>query len=104
MVVQFTQTDSTNIDELGGIPFRGGTTILAGTDGQIRYIISKPLPSPKLDAEIQKIGHFRLQQQIQYLTNIDKSDPKMAYGDENYKKHRSQLRMQFSSLHQGVIS
>lgn len=102
LVVQFTQKDDSELDKMGGIPMRGGTTIVAGTDGRIRYIISKPLPSPSLSEDARKKGEQRIAQQRAYLAATDLNDPKMAYGDTDYLKQRSKLRMRISSLHQGV--
>ena len=45
MVVQFTQQNPNIKEDLGGIPFRGGTTIIAGMDGRVRYVIAKPINS-----------------------------------------------------------
>jgi hypothetical protein len=104
LVVQFTQKDESEMNKMGGIPLRGGTTIVAGTDGRIRYIISKPLPSTALSEAACKKGELRREQQRAYLAATDLADPKMAYGDKKYLKNRSKMRMRISSLHQGVTS
>ena len=104
LVVQFLQKDETQLNELGGVPFRGGTTIVAGTDGHIRYVIAKPLPSTNIDGVASQNSKMRLQRQQEYLAAIDLADPKMAYGNDAYFKQRSSLRSMIASLHQGVNS
>ncbi len=103
LVAQFTQEDETMNDKLGGISFRGGTTIVAGTDGRIRYVISKPLPSANIEAEARKNAEERLERQRAYLVATDLADPRLAYGDNLYLGQRSSLRMKIASLHEGVI-
>ncbi|MBA4383837.1 MAG: hypothetical protein C0410_03810 [Anaerolinea sp.] len=104
LVVQFTQKDDTETEKMGGIPLRGGTTIVVGTDGRIRYLISKPLPSASLREDARKRGEQRLDRQRAYLAATDLKDPQMAYGDQNYLSQRSKMRMRISALHQGVNS
>ena len=104
LVVQFMQQDPTMTDELGGIPFRGGTTIVAGTDGRIRYIIAKPLPAAGMDAAARKNAEDRLKLQRAYLVATDFADAQLAYGDDAYYGQRARLRMRIASLHQGVSS
>jgi hypothetical protein len=104
LVVQFLQQDENQLVKLGGVPFRGGTTIVAGTDGRIRYVIAKPLPSTHIDKDASQNATLRLQRQQDYLALVDLADPKLAYGDDAYFTQRSSLRMKIASLHQGVNS
>jgi hypothetical protein len=41
MVAHFVQTRKTS-EDLGGLKYRAGVTMIANIDGQIRYVISKP--------------------------------------------------------------
>jgi hypothetical protein len=41
MVAHFIQTHKTS-EDLGGLKYRAGVTMIANIDGQIRYIIGKP--------------------------------------------------------------
>jgi hypothetical protein len=41
MVAHFVQTESTS-EDLGGLKYRAGVTLIANIDGQIRYVIHKP--------------------------------------------------------------
>lgn len=104
LVAQFMQQDDTKTKELGGIPLRGGTTIIAGADGRIRYVIAKPLPSPNIDAQVSKNAELRLERQRAYLAMTDLADPQLAYGSDAYFMQRANLRMRIASLHQGVSS
>jgi hypothetical protein len=103
LVVQFAQHDDSRVKQMGGIPLRGGTTIVASADGKIRYMISKPLPSAA-DPAARKKGEQRLAMQYDYLSKTDMTDPRMTYGEPSYLDLRSRLRMKFSALHQGVKS
>jgi len=96
VVVQLLQQDESKKKVLGGVPLRGGTTVVAGIDGRIRYVIAKPLPSTEDDP--------RLARQIAYLEATDMADARMAYGDTRYINERSKLRMRIAALHQGVGS
>lgn len=103
LVVQFSQHDDEKKGELGGIPFRGGTTIFATIDGDIRYMIAKPLPSKSLPADVNEMANLRLSTHKAYLKTSDQSDLQMTFGDNAYMQHRSQLRMKLRSLHEGVV-
>jgi hypothetical protein len=102
LVVQYMQQDDTNIAELGGIPFRGGTTIVAGADGRIRYMIAKPLPAPNIEAAVSMNAKQRLDRQQAYLATTDLADAQLAYGSDTYLVQRAKRRMNITSLHQGV--
>ena len=41
MVAQFVQTQRSS-EDLGGLRYRAGVTMIANIDGQIRYVIHKP--------------------------------------------------------------
>ena len=102
LIVQFTQEDGRRKDQLGGIPFRGGTTIIAGTDGRVRYVIAKPLASKTIEASAAQSGKLRLQRQRDYLATSDLMDPQLSYGENSYLKERAFRRMRLAALHQGV--
>lgn len=104
LVAQFCQQDESKAAEFGGVPFRGGTTIVAGTDGRIRYVIAKPLPAANIDASARARAENRLKRQGAYLTATDLADVQLAYGDDIYHQQRSLLRMKIASLHEGVGS
>jgi hypothetical protein len=103
LVAQFSQHDDEKIEELGGIPFRGGTTIIAGADGRIRYVIAKPLPAKNLPKEDNDKANQRLTKQKEYLETADMADSNMIFGDDNYSLQRSKLRMKLRALHEGAV-
>jgi hypothetical protein len=102
-IVQFTQQDENLLDQLGGIPFRGGTTIVATTDGRVQHVIAKPLPSDRIEASAKRGAQLRLERQREYLAKSDLTDPLLAYGNESYLKQRAKFRMSFAFLHQGGV-
>lgn len=102
LIVQFTQEDDNLKNQTGGIPFRGGTTIIAGTDGRVRYIIAKPLSSKTIEGSAGRSAELRLQRQLEYLATSDLMDPQLAYSDDSHWQTRALLRMRLAALHQGV--
>ncbi len=102
LVVQFAQRDTELQAQLGGVPFRGGTTIVAGTDGRVRYVIAKPLSTGNDDPGVAKSAGDRLQRQRAHLSAADGADPQLSYGTDDYFAQRSNLRMRIAALHQGV--
>lgn len=102
-IIQFTQQDENLLDQLGGIPFRGGTTIVATTDGRVQHVIAKPLPSKAIAASAARGAELRLERQREYLAKSDLTDPLLAYGNESYLKQRAKFRMSFAFLHQGGL-
>lgn len=104
LIVQYAQKDESLRESLGGLPLRGGTTLIADANGRPRYVISKPLPFTKLPAETRKEAEARLHRQRAYLSLCDLMDPHSSYMSEDKYKRRMELRMNLRSLHQGVMS
>jgi hypothetical protein len=103
LVVQFAQKDEQQNDDLGGIPLRGGTTLVASADGTVRYLIAKPLPSNLLIPAMQREAQARYERQVNYVRLCDSVDANSAYlGSEEFKV-RMAARMNLSSLHQGAL-
>jgi hypothetical protein len=103
MVAQFTQHDDTYKQQFGGIPLRGGATVVASAEGRVRYIISKPMPSPTVSAEKQKQANFRIERQREFVARCDRSDPFLAWGDDSYLANRIAQKTNFAVMHQGVL-
>ena len=103
LVAQFTQQDRTQSDAMGGIPVRGGTTVVASANGTVRYIIAKPLVSLRLDPARRHEAAARLARQRAFVGLCDLNDVNLAYGDANYAARRMALRMNLSALHQGAV-
>ncbi|MGZ8830115.1 MAG: hypothetical protein ACXW2Q_07035 [Thermoanaerobaculia bacterium] len=92
LIAQFTQSDAkvANDPAFGGIPFRGGATVIAAANGQVRYIVSKPLSDE------------RRQRQIDYVGELDRSDAALAWTDDSYEATRMRARTSFAALHRGL--
>jgi hypothetical protein len=97
-IAQFVQKDDSKKAELGGLPFRGGTTIVASVDGRVRYVISKPM---NLDASAPRSqeAKTRLDDQQEYLRAADALDPLYPYASDAYAQNRMALRMDIAALH-----
>jgi len=98
LVAQFVQTDKSRQEDLGGLPVRGGTTIVASADGRIRYVIKKPLPAPGSTPDTEP----RLARQLAYLELADSLDARTNYYGVDDFQNRMNLRMRFGKLHQGA--
>jgi hypothetical protein len=103
MVAQFGQHDETYKPQFGGVPLRGGATVVASADGQVRYIISKPMPSPTLSQEKQDQARFRIERQREFVARSDRSDPFLSWGDDGYLATRIAQKTNFAMMHQGVL-
>jgi hypothetical protein len=104
LVVQFAQKDEQQDDDLGGIPLRGGTTLVSSADGVVRYMIAKPLPTGTQPPEIQRAAEARREQQIDYVRLCDSVDCSSTYAGHAEFKTRMRARMNLSALHQGALA
>ncbi len=100
LVAMFAQ--HTDMAGLGGIPFRGGTTLVASADGRVRYLITKPLPSTLLPPEQASQAKERLDRQLEYISLCDAADPQVAFSNEAYLQNRMRLRMDIAAMHMGL--
>ncbi|AJD43589.1 hypothetical protein C9413_26310 [Rhizobium sp. SEMIA 4085] len=98
-VAQFMQIDEQTRERFRGIPFRGGATVIFGSEGEVRYIASKPMKSENLPPEFRKAATARLHATDLCLEELDRRDPMMAFADEEYLENRMKLRAQFRALH-----
>lgn len=103
IVVQFAQQDESYTDSLGGVPLRGGTTVIASADGRVRYVIAKPLPSRELSKPKLLEAEARLLKQQQYLSLSDSTDPEMPFRSLAEMSRRVSQRMSFRMLHNSHI-
>ncbi len=100
-IVQFAQTDRSREAELGGLPLRGGTTVIATAGGTVRYVISKPLPHATLDPAQQEVAEARVRRQLDYVHLCDAMDLSASYlGAADYPT-RMRRRMDLRALHEG---
>jgi hypothetical protein len=101
VVAQFAQADKADVLRRGGIPLRGGTTVVAAADGTVRYLITKPIPSANLDAVQKKQAQLRVQRQDEYLTLCDGADPKMSNLSPSELGIRMRSRGNLAAIHLG---
>jgi hypothetical protein len=101
LIAQFAQQDVSKKRDLGGLPLRGGTTVIASLDGTVRYVIAKPLPSPQIDPELQRQAKEREDEQKAFVAAIDARDVLFPYMSQSDMAERMRLRMNFASLHGG---
>jgi hypothetical protein len=102
-VVQFIQTDQTVDETLGGLPLRAGATVVFGVDGDARYVIAKPMPSPQLAANVNAAAEARVRRIRQFVEQLDSNDPMLAFGDAVYFKDRMKRRASIRHLHEGGL-
>jgi len=102
LVVQFVQTDESRKAEFGGIPMRAGLTAIFSADGDLRTVVSKPMPFAGQSAACMKAANERERRQRTFVEEVDLGDPKLAWGDTKYRSMRMQLRKNFAALHSGV--
>lgn len=101
VVAQFAQVDSTLTDRLGGIPFRGGCTLVASSDGRCRYLISKPMLDAASDTRRNEMAKARLARQESYLESCDLQNPMTPYYADGGAGQRMVELMNFANLHGG---
>lgn len=104
LVVQFVQTDPKGEWDaiLGGISVRGGTTIVMGADGVVRYAIAKPLPGPHLKGSLAAEAPLRVARQSRFVAELDARDPLYPYMTARQLERRTLDRMSLRALHGGL--
>jgi hypothetical protein len=103
LVSQFAQKDDSRKDKFGGIPLRGGTTLITDAQGKARYVISKPLPSKKLPERGSVEANARVERQEAFVSRLDQLDPAVPYMDKNRYARRMELRMNLRAVHEGTF-
>ncbi len=100
LISQFTQHGDDD-DALGGLRFRGGTTVVASMDGTVRYAIAKPLPSADLP-EVRREALARLERQRRYVAALDRTDLMLSCSSQPPREGRMKARASFAALHGGL--
>jgi hypothetical protein len=92
LVARFVQRDSRVEKDpaLGGARLLGGTTVIASADGNVRYVIAKPLTKKRRE-ELEE-----------FVADRDRDDAMMAWGGPGYRGQRMTLR-NFARLHRGLV-
>lgn len=101
LVAQLVQTDPASGKDasLGGIPLRGGSTLVIGVDGVVRYVIYKALPNPTLSAKSRATALARVARQRALVEEFDRDDQQLAYMQKGAYATRMRARMSLRALH-----
>jgi len=100
LVAQFAQQDVRERRTLGGVPFRGGATVIASAEGEVRYLISKPFDRQGA-AQVAERAHARYQRQLRFISSADARNPKTPYMSSDEYDQRIAALASFSALHGG---
>jgi hypothetical protein len=100
LVAQFAQVDNSTKDALGGVPFRGGCTLVASSDGRCRYLISKPMLD-SADPRSAALAQARHAQQAAFVQACDLRDAMTPYRLAASQANRMRELMNFANLHGG---
>ena len=100
LVAQFAQVDNATNDALGGVPFRGGCTLVASSDGRCRYLISKPMID-SADPRSAALARARHAQQAAFVQACDLRDAMTPYRAAASQANRMRELMDFANLHGG---
>lgn len=99
VVVQYSQQVDGSHEELGGIPFRGGVTLIASADGEVRYLINKPMDYAAADPRFSAAAKQRRERQAEYMRMCDMRSAMGPYYTHNERQVRMARMMDFSALH-----
>lgn len=91
-------TDAATDPRFGGLPLRGGCTVIASADGRIRYVIGKRLPQS--DAADDP-GTRRVSAIAGFVEQCDLADPMSTYRDPLTMPNRMMARASLRALHAG---
>jgi hypothetical protein len=91
--------DDATLAQFGGLPLRGGTTLVIDFNGKIKYMISKPLPGPHLGEAAGREAAARLGKQVNFTKLADANDPMVPYLNAGDYPNRAKLRASFANLH-----
>ena len=101
LVAQFTQLAEPGEADLGGMPLRAGTTLIAGADGKVRYVVAKPLPGKQVSATFQAAAEVRRDRQQAFVADSDLADPHLPWAGDAYRASRIG-RLNLANLHMGL--
>ena len=100
IVAQFAQCDETTRDEFGGAPLRGGTTVIASSNGDVRYIIAKPLPKGASTRLKRQEAVERQKRQRNFVAGCDARDALQAWISNPDDYRTRMMRMHnFAAMH-----
>jgi hypothetical protein len=85
--------------DYGGVPLRGGSTVVVQANGRIRYIISKPLEHADIPAAASSRARARLDRQRAFVSDLDSRDAFSIWKDAAFQKERVRRTMNLQHLH-----
>jgi len=85
----------------GGIPLRGGATVVLNGFGQLRYVIAKPLPGSA--APFADAAKTRQTRQLEFAAALTARDTYHIWQDEAFQQTRLKRLMGFAALHGGAL-
>ena len=100
LVAQFAQQDAKERGTFGGVPFRGGATLIASAEGDVRYVIAKPF-ARRNGAPLAERAQARYDRQVRFVSNADAINPKTPYMSAGEYGQRIAALADFSALHGG---
>lgn len=99
VVLQFAQRAEAPGHDFGGIPLRGGSTVIVQANGRIRYVISKPLEHPGQAERQRRAALAREERQRAFVADLDANDPLSMWKDIPYQANRLRRTMSLQRLH-----
>jgi hypothetical protein len=104
MIVQVAQKSSLpdQNDSLGGVSFRGGTTIVLKANGNVQYVIAKPLAFVNQDRGPHELAELRLENQKKFVARIDDFDSYHIWQSSEFQKNRISARVTLAAAHRGL--
>jgi hypothetical protein len=100
IVAQFAQKSGDESHDLGGLAERGGTTVVASSEGKVRYVIAKPLKSAAASRPKRAEAKARMERQRAFVEECDQRDAQLAWrANPEYRRTRMLTAFRFSALH-----
>ena len=90
-------------EDLGGLPLRGGTTLVAAEDGTVRYAIARPLPGAHLSGGASRVAEERQETLRALIQREDDGDPSLPWSVEGYRGQRALQRRGFPWIHNRAL-
>lgn len=100
LVAQFAQQDAGERQRFGGVPFRGGATIIASAEGMVRYVITKPFDRSGI-AQMAQAADARYCRQRRFVAMADAMNANTPYMSPDEHSNRIAALANFSALHRG---
>ena len=100
-LVQTIQPDASVKADLGGLPVRGGTTIVLSDAGVVRYLVTKPIPINDSLATTPAVGRS-VSAMRDFVTADDEADDTLIWRGDRYRQSRATERGRLAALHRSL--